>query len=346
MTVKEVNIKEEWEGFLLKCKDKTFVNSWSWGEFQKKEGEKIWRLGIYMNNDMVGVALVIKVKARRGTFLFVPHGPNTIDEGKRSEVLTILMNRLKEIAKEESALFVRVAPIWERNEKNIEIFKSLRFKKAPTHMHPEVTWELDITPSEEDLMKNMRKTTRYLVRQADKNEVVEISISTNISNLKDFEEIYAETVKRHHFAPFSPKYLENQFNSFSLDSQIIILLGKLKGEVISSAIVVFWQGGAYYHHGASTSNQKVPISYLLQWTAIKEAKKRNCLSYNFWGIAEEIKNKDDIKKSKHPWAGLTLFKMGFGGARKEYVKTQDLPISARYYLTYIFEKLRKIKRGL
>ena len=91
---------------------------------------------------------------------------------------------------------------------------------------------------------------------------------------------------------------------------------------------------------------RVPVSYLIQWEAIKEAAKRGCKKYNFWGIAPDIHEKSDIKKSKHPWAGLSLFKMGFGGERKDYVKTQDMPCSFLYAITYIIEKIRKKKRGL
>jgi len=32
----------------------------------------------------------------------------------------------------------------------------------------EATWKLDIRPTEEELLKQMRKTTRYLIRQAEK----------------------------------------------------------------------------------------------------------------------------------------------------------------------------------
>ena len=49
---------------------------------------------------------------------------------------------------------------------------------------------------------------------------------------------------------------------------------------------------------------------------------------------------------KHPWYGLSLFKMGFGGRSKEYIKSQDFVISQKYWLNYIIEKLRKFKRGL
>jgi hypothetical protein len=52
------------------------------------------------------------------------------------------------------------------------------------HVHPEFTWELDITPDEEELLLNMRKTTRYLIRQGLKNNDIEIEKSTDVKDLK------------------------------------------------------------------------------------------------------------------------------------------------------------------
>lgn len=342
MVIKEINNKEVWEGFLKGCDEKTFLQSWNWGEFQKLEGNKIWKFGIYDNDQLISVALAVKIKAKRGTFLFIPHGPILIESRIKNQELRILVNKLKEIAKEELASFIRVAPIWKRNEENVKIFKELGFRQAPIHMHPEVTWELDITPSEEELLMGMRKTTRYLIKQAQKNTDIEIVRSQSIDDLRKFNEIYYTTAKRHHFTPFSLRYLENEFSSFKDDSQISIFLGKYKDKIVSSAVIIYWENIGFYHQGASLSEyNKIPVSYLLQWEAIKEAKKIGCKLYNFWGIVDQ-----NSKLRKHPWTGLTLFKMGFGGCRKEYVRTQDLPLSKKYYLTYLFEKLRKVKRGL
>lgn len=348
LVIKEIDNKEIWESFLLGRPEKTFLHSWNWGEFQKKENNKIWRLGVFSNGELISVALVIRIKAKRGTFLFAPHGPivKLKVKSEKLKVLEELLRKLKEIAKEEEASFIRIASIWERNEENIMLFKKFGFREAPIHMHPEVTWQLDIASSEEDLLMGMRKTTRYLIRQAQKNKDIEIIQSKDIEDLKIFNEIYQKTASRHKFIPFSPNYLKNQFSSFLPDDRILIFLGKYKGEVVSSAIVVFWQNIGFYHHGASLSKyRKIPVSYLLQWEAIKEAKNRGCQTYNFWGIAPEIKDKPGLAKSKHPWAGLTLFKMGFGGSRKDYIKTQDLPLSKKYLLTFIFEKMRKAQRG-
>jgi len=202
-----------------------------------------------------------------------------------------------------------------------------------------LTWELDLTLSEENLLMGMRKTTRYLIKQALKNKDIEIIKSSRIEDVETFNKLYQETVDRHHFTPFSLEYLKKEFLAFSSDGQILVFLGKYKGEVVSSAMVIYWQGMGFYHQGASSLKySKIPVSYLLQWEAIIEAKNRGCELYNFWGIAPT----DD---QKHPWYGLTLFKMGFGGYKKEYVKTQDLPLSKNYWICYLIEKLRSKKRG-
>lgn len=344
MQIKEINDKQIWESFLLECQEKTFLSSWNWGEFQKSIEDKIWRLGIYNNQELIGVCLVIKVKARRGTFLFLPHSPvlKSLPHSKELSSLEMLLARLREIAKEEKASFIRVAPIFKRTEEYRKAFKDLGFRKAPIHMHPEITWEIDISPSEQELLTGTRKTTRYLIKQAEKNPEIEIFKSNYIKDLERFSQLLKKTAQRHHFIPFSVDYLKNQFSCFDSDNQILIYLAKYKGEIISGAIMVYWQGIGFYHHGASLSkynSNKVPASYLLQWEAMKEAKSRNCTKYNFWGIAPE-------GKKNHPWSGLTLFKKGFGGYKKEYLETQDLPLSTSYYLTYLFERIRKIKRGL
>ncbi|MBU4274466.1 peptidoglycan bridge formation glycyltransferase FemA/FemB family protein [Patescibacteria group bacterium] len=346
MEIKEINEKEVWENFLGACREKTFLHSWGWGEFQILQGNKIWRFGIYSNQNLVGVALTSKVIAKRGTFLFIPHGPVVREkiEASKYQILDALLKKLKKIAIKERASFIRISPIWERNEINNKTFQSLDFRLSPIHMHAEVTWELDIKPSEEQLLAGMRKTTRYLIKQAQKNKDIQIIKSNNIRDLEKFLPVYINTAKRHHFTIFSEDYLKDQFAAFSIDKQIQFFFGKYKGEIVSAAIFVFWQNMAFYHHSGSLSKySKIPVSYLLQWEAIKEAKKRGCKIYNFWGIAP---NEKGAKKKKHPWAGLSLFKMGFGGCRRELVKAQDFVISFGYWFNYIIERVRKIKRGL
>ncbi len=344
MKIEEITSKDNWNKLYNEIEEKTFCQSWNWGEFNKKMGDSAWRFCIKDGETVVAIAQVIKISARRGSFLLVPHGPLFFNQKDRKEVLKVFHEYLTGFAKDKGVVFIRMAPLLERNEENVRIFTELGFKNAPIHIHPELTWELNLLPSEEKLLLGMRKTTRYLIRQGEKNEDLVIEKSQSFKDLEAFEEVYQITADRHSFTPFSMSYLKNELESFKDDDEIVIFSGKYKGEIVASAMVIYCDNGAYYHQGASSLKYpKVPVSYLVQWEAIKEGKKRNCKTYNFWGIAPESEleaNKD------HPWRGLSLFKKGFGGYKKEYVKTQDFPLTFRYWFTYLFEELRKRKRNL
>lgn len=344
MIIEEIKNKEEWNRLFKECREKTFCQSWNWGEFNKVMGDLVWRFVFLKDGKNIAIAQVIRVSARRGSFFFVPHGPIFIDSSLVREVESRLLERLKILSKSQKVDFIRFAPLLERSEDNIRIFKDLGAVQAPIHMHPELTWELNLESKEEKLLADMRKTTRYLIKQGEKNEEVEVIKSQDFNDLEAFGEVYKITADRHSFVPFSMKYLKNELESFKGDDEVVIFSGKYKGEIVASSMIIYCADGAYYHQGASSLKYpKIPVSYLLQWEAIKEGKKRGCKTYNFWGIAPESELE---AKKDHPWKGLSLFKKGFGGYKKEYVKTQDFPLSWKYWPIYLFEEIRKRKRNL
>lgn len=126
---------------------------------------------------------------------------------------------------------------------------------------------------------------------------------------------------------------QTDFNRFQLIST--------DSNYLAASIIIFTKNAAFYHQGASI-HTKIPVTYLLQWEAIKEAKNRNCQFYNFWGIYDE-KRPNRTPKS---WQGLTLFKTGFNGQIKRFLPTQDYIISPKYYLNWFWEKLIMLKRRI
>jgi peptidoglycan pentaglycine glycine transferase (the first glycine) len=344
MSIIEITEKKEWEGFLERIKEKSFLNSWDWGEFQVARGFRIWRLGVESNSQLQAVALVVKIKARRGTFLLIQHGPSLLESNSdiKRQCLESLVKELSAIAKKEGATFIRMNPLWNRIDDNLELLKALGFRLSPMHANAyEATWKLDIGASEDDILKGMRKTTRYLIRQAGKNPDVSIIASDRLEDADAFEKLSQEVALRQKFSAFSRRFTKKEFEIFSRNGQALWFFGKYKEENVAAALVIFWQGTAYYHQAASVSKYaKLSIPYLLQWEAIKEAKNRKCRFYDFWGYTDPKAQPD------HPWAGPTLFKMGFGGDKTEYVLTQDYPLSFLYWPVFFFEKIQKAKRGL
>jgi lipid II:glycine glycyltransferase (peptidoglycan interpeptide bridge formation enzyme) len=332
--IKDISVEQEWENFLSLFEDKTFLCSWAWGEFRKSLGEKIYRKGVYLNDKLIAVFFFSLIKARKGDFLLLTH--SLLIKEYSEQVLDQILSCLIDIGRKEKACFIRMAPVWQEDSLPDKFIKAKNFINSPCSIFPEKSWELSLVNSEEKILSEMRKKTSYLIRKTQKSENLEIFES---NDLKKFYEIYQKTSARQGFKPFSFEYIEKEFNVFLKRNQAFLLLAQENGKCVAGAMVILWQKTAFYHHGASVAGRNsFSVPALLQWQAIKEAKKRNCQKYNFWVIAP---NNDP----NHRWAGLTFFKKGFGGNETTYAKTKDLPLSSKYYLTYFLEKIKRNSNG-
>lgn len=335
--VQELTNKTEWNTF-LENKDIPFYplfQSWNWGELEKSRGVAILRLGIYDDTTLVGVCLVTDIKARRGRFLHLRHGP--VFKTFNTAYFDAIIDYIKKLAKEKHASFIRMSPLIKKDTADMQYFKKLGCVNAPMHnMDAELCWVLSLTPSEEEILKGMRKSHRYLIRRGDQYDV-SITKTIDPHDVDAFLEIYNNLALKKHFVPH--RGIKEEVDIMGKDDEALLFLARYQGKIVGGAIIVFVGNMAIYHHGATLDGYRdVPISYLIQWEAIKEAKKRGKTLYNFWGIApKEAKN--------HPWQGHSLFKMGFGGEEKEFIHAQDIPLSLMYWRTYCIEFIRKKMKG-
>lgn len=343
MEIREIHEKKIWEEFITKHAPQSLFQSWNWGETVRKcqmfptnvgiKCQMFWRLGLYDSDKLIGIAQVQLVKARRGTFLHIRHGP--IFKLWRNDNFTYILDYLKQLSKSQNAAFIRISPLVENSQANIMFFRSFGFLDSPIHqMDGEYCWVLDLDKSDEQLFFSMRKTTRYLVRQAQKMGV-KIVKKDDKTELNHFIALYEQTARRQHFV--THKGIKEEFANFLNDDQILLFEGYFHEKLLSGALILFYNHQAIYHHSASI-DQKIPVNYLLQWEAIQEAKRRGKALYNFWGVAPE-------GNVRHPWQGLSLFKKGFGGRLVEYIHAKDLPLSPLYCATYMVEKVRKLWKG-
>lgn len=345
MEIQEITDKNIWEKFISEYSPQSLFQSWNWGEVIKRiqnlpacagrefRIQNLWRFGIFEGNKLVGISQVNKVNAKKGAFLHIRHGP--IFSQWKKVYLEFLIDYLKKLNKIGKTKFLRLSPLIENNIEYNNLFKQLQFINSPIHaMDGEYCWVLNLKKSEEELLSGMRKTTRYLIRQAQKLGV-EINQTRDKSEIEEFLYLYKQTAKRHNFVEH--KGVREEFDIFLKNDQITLLKGYFQNKLISVALIIFYNNQAIYHHSASME-QKIPVNYLLQWEAIKEARKRNMSYYNFWGIAP-------ADKKNHPWKGLTIFKQGFGGETVEYLHAKDLPLSPLYCTTYALELLRKLRKG-
>lgn len=356
MTITEATNAAEWDAFLCTQQYRPFLQSWAMGEVYKRVRQEPVRLMVRDGEKIVGICFGHVVPARRGRHLSIPYGPLL---APTSPALPELLEKLKEIGRQKHCAFIRMSPFWEKDSAATVPGAT----ESPLHLLAEHLWYLPlVTPdpwqqitnneqrttkplTEEFLFSNFRSTTRNLIRRAEK-EGVTIERSQNpTADLTHFIALHEETRKRHGFTPYTNSFFRAQMEEFAKTGNATLYMARYQGEIIASSMHVHMGGETSYHHGASTHKyQKIPASYLLQWTAIRDALRRGDHVYNFWGIAPGGSGDTPIVK-KHPFAGVTLFKTGFGGRLLELTHCRDIPLSNRYYLTKAIEVLRKWKRG-
>ncbi len=330
--------KDIWEKFVLAYPQPSFLQSWNWGQMQENLGKKIFRFGFFQARKLEGACLLIKQEAKRGNYLEIPGGP--LLDWTKPVYLDSFVNLIKQIGFAQHCVFVRLRSQLRETLANRLLLKNLGFVAAPMHLHAEDTLLLDLAKTEEGLLRQMRKNTRYLVKKALKIKDLKVVQSSNAKDIDSLYQLQLETVQRSHFTPFSKNYFLQEFKAFLKDDQIRLFKAVYQKQILAIALIVFYGSQAIYHYsGSSTGLRKIPASYLLQWEAIREAKKRKLKFYNFWGIAPS-------NQSKHRFAGVSLFKRGFGGEEFSYLHAHDLPLKSKYWLIYLFETLRRVKRGL
>ncbi len=337
ITVKSITEKSEWEGFMTHYPESNFLQSWQWGIFHQSLGKTIYRVGFYYKSRLVGIMLSIMEKAKRAAYLTVPAGPliNWSDQN----LVNSFVQEIKKQARQNRAIFVRVRPQLINSEFSQEIFRHYGFIKAPMHLHAELTLQLDITPSENKLLENMRKTTRYEIKKAIKQDV-QIVASKKKEYIKELYKAHIHTAKHQRFSPFSYEYLLKQYEAFSQTDSVLIYRAEIDKIPLAYAFIIFYGKEAVYHYGATTEEgRKYAGAYLIQWYALQEAKKRGMKWYNFWGISPD--------NPSHRFYNLSVFKRGFGGEEIEYLPAHDLVINAfSYAINYTIEIVRKKIRNL
>ena len=338
MRIELINNKIVWNDFLINLNYNTFLQSWGWIKFNQRFGHKVWTLGMFEGEKLISVAFIFKLEAKRGRFLFCPHGPQFLQF--ESKYLKEWVTYFTKLAKIEKCSFVRISPIQENNDQNIAIFKECGFRQAPIHMHAELTTVLDITGSDQEVKSRIKKNTRYDLRKAEelfKQNLLQIQIGEAIND--EVYEVYRETFVRGEFVPFPQKYLQNELESFKEENGCDLVKVYYKNRLISWGMVIYFGKRAFYHQGANILVKGVPAPTLVQWTCIQLARQRGCQSYDFWGICPK-------ENQKHPWYNISRFKRSFGGQEVSLIPAQDLIINKlTYFPTWLIETIRKKKRG-
>jgi len=339
MKVTEVkqSIKSLWENFNKNSPNSSFLQSYSWGDFQASQSKKIIRFaveesksgGFTTQTKLIAIAQTMLHPLPFGrSYFYIPHGPIIAEEDKKREAMQEIINKIKELAPKEKASFLFMEPT--------QNFDDIPFlNKSQKHIQTETTIVLDISKSKKELLGQMKSKTRYNIKLS-RRRGVEINVSKNLEDVGEFLRLAKPTSERDEFKLHPDNYYRDMMRILSGDDITELLLAKYKNKIIAAIIVIYYGDTATYLHGASDYNYRnLMATHLLQWKAIKRARKKGCKNYDFWGVAP-------TSDPEHKWAGFSRFKKGFAPKNKviKYPGPYEYPINS--IETQMFHLIHKV----
>lgn len=324
--------QQEWDNWLKQSGQYvSFTQSWEWGSIMETEGKKVERLMIRLGDQIVAQAQVIYSKIGTWQYVFCPKGPILFETESQDQKLKIY-EVLNSFLQEKNCLFFRIEP----NE-TPSLNHVLSIKKT-IDINPRATTIVDLTKPEEELLSSMHQKTRYNIRLAEKKNL-EID---KTKDLEGFLKLMKATGERDKFKLHDEKHYEHILYS-PLTEQISI---KLDGASIAVGIFVGFGDTFTYLYGASDyAYRNYMAPYLVQWHGMQLGKELGYTKYDFFGIAPTVidQHGEFQYDQKHQYAGVTRFKLGFGGEIKVDPGTFDVILKSTSYKFYqLFRKIRRL----
>lgn len=304
-----------------------FSQSFEWEETLSREGKEVERLTVLEDDAPVITALLEYHRLPFGwRYAFCPKGPvaqKNLSVGRRREAVLLMADYLRQ----NKCVFFRVEPM-----------NAVAGAKKVSDFNPRATLLLNLRQTPEEILARMHQKTRYNINLAQKKNL-------RVSDAKDadvFMALMKDTAKRDKFRLHETRHYHEIIFS-PLSHQLTVYEGDTP--VASAVFAGFGEVFTYVFGASDYRYRNLMAPYLIQWEGVKMGQRFGYSYYDFFGIAPKTGTGPDgefLYDAKHQYAGVTRFKLGFGGEYHEAPGTFDWIISPFKYRLYGF--LRRLRR--
>ncbi len=224
------------------------LQTWEWGEIRAEQGIPVVRFQEKIGRKIVNYQLTIhKVPYTNFTIGYLPR--TSIPSREVFEFLT-------SIAQEHNCIFIKCEPHTEKQKLTKEDSKLLQTyaQPSPHPLFPTWTQVLDLTPSEDELLANMKPKTRYNTRLGIKNGVV-VKEMTSDEGFEIFQKLYFETCQRQKYRGHTYNYHKQLFQK--LKGTIAHIIIAFYNDIPLAAYELFtFKNKLYYPYGGSSDQER------------------------------------------------------------------------------------------
>ncbi|MBI4028985.1 MAG: peptidoglycan bridge formation glycyltransferase FemA/FemB family protein [Candidatus Blackburnbacteria bacterium] len=181
---------------------------------------------------------------------------------------------------------------------------------------PAKTIHIDLSSSEQTLLKKMKSKTRYNIKIAQRYVVIKKS-----TDIEVFIKMWKLSARERGMWLSQDKEIRALWEAFGDKAHLLLaydttLLHRSVGNPLGGVLLVESPNTMYYMYvGSTKSGKQLFAPTLLAWEAIRLARDKKKKFFDFEGVY------DKRYSSTKTWKGFTKFKEGFGGKVLEYPPT-------------------------
>ena len=234
----EKEYRKFWENHPLK----TFLSAPEISELRKKSNWDTYYVGVKDNKKIIAATMLLAHKRHFGKYEFYSPRGYLLDFNDK-KLVDYFTNELKKYIKNKNGYIFRVDPYLiykERdingdiveggvdNSKVVDNLYKLGFKKVSTENMEQVGWMFSLGlegKDEEQIMKEMKSSTRNKIRKIEKSGIEVNEIGYN--ELDRFQSIMEETSKRKGFSNRKLSYYQDMYNLFHDKDEVKFFITEL-----------------------------------------------------------------------------------------------------------------------
>jgi lipid II:glycine glycyltransferase (peptidoglycan interpeptide bridge formation enzyme) len=354
-----------WNDTIAAAPDPHLLQTWEWAQIKNEVGWKAYpfawdqkgsRLALQdlAIHDVGAAAMILQRSiavrgfSARMRVMYVPKGP--LLDWSNAALRRRILDDLTSIARKSGAIFIKIDPNLQvgrgipgepgsrEDVTGLEVLSDLKERgwifSSDQIQFRNTVW-VDLSIAEDEILARMKQKTRYNIRLAERKGV-KIRPGTE-ADFGLLYRMYAETSNRDGFVIREENYYQRIWKIF-LDNQCTKpgvslpaaqpFIAEVEGEAVAAIIPVRFTRTAWYLYGMSFDRhrEKMP-NYLLQWEAMRWAKRSGCQVYDLWGAPDQFTEDDSM------W-GVYKFKEGLGGQVIRTAGAWDLPVQPLLYRLY------------
>lgn len=202
------------------------------------------------------------------------------------------------------------------------------------------TYWIDLTKSEDELLKSMKPQTRRKIKKGIKSGLqLETYNTFDAEKVESFYQLYSKLGANKDFATLSKINFFEEVKSL-MDEGAVLFFLKFQNIVVDVALTSNIGIATYYHGAVNLDYKKLegcpPPGHYMQWVMIKHMKSKGLKTYDMAFCPGPVPQKG------HPNYGMWRFKYEFGGVHVQFLPVYGKvlkPLRGRIFKYFRYKRL-------